>query len=215
MQLYRKYFKRVFDFIFALLLMPIILPVIAMCGLLIVIEDRGPVFYLGKRLGKDGNVFKIYKLRTMKVNAPDIRNEDGSTFNSDSDPRLTRIGRVLRKTSIDELPQIINVLIGNMSFIGPRPDLPEHINYYKGDDIRKLEVLPGISGYNQAYYRNSIEWKGRLKNDIYYVDNISLWLDIKILFKTIEGIVFKKGIYSTNQISKFKGDESSGQSYKA
>ncbi|AHM57299.1 putative sugar transferase EpsL [Peptoclostridium acidaminophilum DSM 3953] len=190
-----------FDFVFALILMPLILPLIVLCGFLIKLEDRGPVFYLGKRLGKDKKIFKMYKLRSMKVNAPDIRNEDGSTFNSDNDYRLTRMGKLVRKTSLDELPQLINVLIGDMSFIGPRPDLPEHINYYEGEEIRKLEVLPGISGYNQAYFRNSAEWKDRLKNDVYYVDNISFWLDVKILFKTIESIVFKKGIYVTSQQS--------------
>lgn len=215
MKLYKKYLKRIFDFVFALILVPVILPVIAICGVLIIIEDRGPIFYLGKRLGKDKKIFRMYKLRTMKVNAPDIRNEDGSTFNSDNDPRLTRVGRLLRKTSLDELPQIINVLIGDMSFIGPRPDLPEHINFYKYDDIRKLEVLPGISGYNQAYFRNSTEWKNRLKNDVYYVDNISLWLDIKIFFKTVEGIIFRKGIYGESQLCNLKGDERNGQSYKA
>jgi len=213
--LYKKYLKRILDIIFALMLIPVILPIIVICGVLIKFEDGGPAFYKGYRLGKDKKVFKMYKLRTMKVNAPDIRNEDGSTFNSDSDPRLTRIGRFLRKTSLDELPQIFNVLIGDMSFIGPRPDLPEHINYYADNDIRKLEVLPGISGYNQAYYRNSTEWKNRLKNDVYYVDNISLWLDIKILFKTIEGILLKKGIYSASNYTNLKGDGYNGQSYKA
>ncbi|WP_038602057.1 sugar transferase [Peptoclostridium acidaminophilum] len=199
--MYKGYVKRMFDFVFALILMPLILPLIVLCGFLIKLEDRGPVFYLGKRLGKDKKIFKMYKLRSMKVNAPDIRNEDGSTFNSDNDYRLTRMGKLVRKTSLDELPQLINVLIGDMSFIGPRPDLPEHINYYEGEEIRKLEVLPGISGYNQAYFRNSAEWKDRLKNDVYYVDNISFWLDVKILFKTIESIVFKKGIYVTSQQS--------------
>jgi len=195
--------------------MPVILPIIVVCGMFIKFEDGGPVFYKGYRLGKDKKVFKMFKLRSMKVNAPDIRNEDGSTFNSDSDPRLTRIGRFLRKTSLDELPQIFNVIIGDMSFTGPRPDLPEHISYYKDDDIRKLEVLPGISGYNQAYYRNSTEWKNRLKNDVYYVDNISLRLDIRILFKTVGGILLKKGIYSTSNYTNLKGDGYNGQSYKA
>jgi undecaprenyl phosphate N,N'-diacetylbacillosamine 1-phosphate transferase len=117
---------------------------------------------------------------------------------------------VLRKTSLDELPQIFNVLKGDMSFIGPRPDLPEHINYYEGEEKRKLEVLPGISGYNQAYFRNSVEWKQRLKNDVYYVDNISFILDAKIIFKTIVGILMKKGIYSNIELGNkesVKSDE--------
>ncbi|MGV8155103.1 MAG: sugar transferase [Alkaliphilus sp.] len=209
--MYKKYMKRLFDFIFALLLIPFIAPVVAICGLFIKIEDKGPIFYVNERLGRNKEIFKMYKLRSMKVNAPDIRNEDGSTFNANNDPRLTGIGKFIRKTSLDELPQIINVLIGNMSFIGPRPDLPEHIKCYKGDEARKLDVLPGISGYNQAYYRNSTEWKERLKNDVYYVDNIGLWLDVKILFKTIDSVIFNRGIYVQSKFKDVKGDDSNEQ----
>jgi lipopolysaccharide/colanic/teichoic acid biosynthesis glycosyltransferase len=214
-QLYRKFIKRFLDLIFAIFLLPIVLPVIAICAAAIKLEDRGPIFYLGERLGKDKRVFKMYKLRSMKVNAPDIRNDDGSTFNSNNDPRLTKVGGFVRRTSLDEVPQIINILIGDMSFIGPRPDLPEHLNYYENEEVRKLEVLPGISGYNQAYYRNSIEWKDRLKHDVYYVDHISLGLDIKILFKTIEGILFKRGIYVTSQSNYLKGMDNNERNFKA
>ena len=200
--LYKKYIKRLLDILLSVILLPFVIIVISLFGLLIKLEDRGPIFYCGERLGKDGRIFKMYKLRSMKVNAPDLRNPDGSTYNSDKDPRLTRIGRILRKTSLDEVPQIFNVLKGDMSFIGPRPDLPEHINYYEGEEVRKLEVLPGITGYNQAYFRNSIEWKQRLKNDIYYVNNISFILDFKILWKTIFSVLMEKGIYSTNTKSE-------------
>lgn len=161
------------------MLMPVVLPIIIICGLLIKLEDRGPVFYRGKRLGKNKTIFKMYKLRSMKVNAPDIRNKDGSTFSSYNDSRLTKVGGIIRKTSLDELPQIINVLIGNMSFIGPRPDLPEALNHYNNKEIHKLNVRPGISGYSQAYYRNSISQTEKFKNDIFYVENLSLVLDIK------------------------------------
>ncbi|MBJ9983229.1 sugar transferase [Bacillus sp. S70] len=194
--MYTKYIKRFLDILFALLLLPIILIVTLVCAVCIKIEDGGPIFYFGERLGRNKVTFKMFKLRSMKVNAPDLRNEDGSTFNSEDDPRLTRIGKMLRKTSLDELPQLFNVLKGDMSFIGPRPDLPEHLNYYDEEEGRKLDVLPGISGYNQAYYRNSTEWKQRLKHDVYYVDNISFILDLKIGFKTVTGIVMRKGIYS-------------------
>ena len=193
--MYKKYIKRLLDVLFALTFLPLVIPIILFLGLLIKREDRGPIFYCGKRLGKNGKVFIMYKLRTMKVNAPDLRNEDLSTFNSQNDPRLTKIGKILRKTSLDELPQIINVLKGDMSFIGPRPDLPEHINCYEGEEIRKLEVLPGISGYNQAYYRNSIEWKSRLKNDLYYLEHLSFLFDLKILAKTFQSIFFQRGIF--------------------
>lgn len=203
--MYRKCLKRMIDIVFALILLPLIIPVIAVCGVLIKLEDKGPVFYISDRLGKNKKNFKMYKLRSMKVNAPDIRNDDGSTFSSANDPRMTKIGKLIRRTSFDELPQIINVLNGSMSFIGPRPDLPEHIHFYNGDDIRKLEVLPGISGYNQARFRNAAEWKDRLKNDVYYVDHVTFLLDLKILFKTIRIILGREGIYT--QIVKKSAEE--------
>lgn len=203
--MYSRYLKRLFDLIFALILTPLIIPILMICGLIIKLEDRGPVFYLGNRLGKNQNIFRMYKLRTMKVNAQDIRNPDGSTYNSANDPRLLKCGRIFRKFSFDELPQIFNVLKGDMSFIGPRPDLPDHINYYEGEEIRKLDVLPGISGYNQAYYRNATQWKDRLKNDVYYVNNITFLLDLKILFKTIRIIIFREGVYTNIETKSVEG----------
>jgi undecaprenyl phosphate N,N'-diacetylbacillosamine 1-phosphate transferase len=192
--LYRNLLKRIIDIIISLIILPLILPLILVIGILIKMEDKGPMFYPGKRLGKNQIVFNMYKLRTMKVNAPDIRNKDGSTFNAVNDPRLTKIGKFLRITSIDELPQIFNVLIGNMSFIGPRPDLPEALNYYNENEIQKLDVRPGITGYSQAYYRNSILQSAKFKNDIYYVNNISFILDLKILIVTIKNVVTRKNI---------------------
>lgn len=199
-KLYKNYIKRIFDIILSLFGTFILIIIIIPIGILIFIDDKGTIFYNANRLGKNGKIFKMYKFRTMKVNAPDIRNKDGSTYNSDDDPRLTKIGKILRKTSIDELPQILNVLKGDMSFVGPRPDLPEHFNEYTKKEKKKLEVLPGITGYNQAYYRNSIKWRDRLKNDVYYVENISLLFDIKIVFKTFISILKKEGIYNGKQI---------------
>ncbi|GFR36003.1 sugar transferase [Thermobrachium celere] len=204
--MYKKYVKRLLDIVFSLILLPPAILVILICGILIKLEDGGPIFYCGIRLGKNGKIFKMYKLRSMKVNAPDLRNSDGSTYNSEDDPRLTKVGRILRKTSIDELPQIFNVLKGDMSFVGPRPDLPEHIMYYQGKEIKKIEVMPGITGYNQAYFRNSITWKKRLQNDLYYVENISFLLDLKIIIKTVEQVLFRKGIFITSQSNFVKGD---------
>lgn len=194
--MYRKFFKRIKDVICAIILLPIMGILIVLAGLFIWLEDRGPIFYSSKRLGKAGIVFLMYKLRTMKVNAPDIRNEDGSTFNSATDLRQTRVGRLLRQTSIDEIPQIINIIKGDMSFVGPRPDLPEHLGYYDGTEIRKLSVLPGVTGFNQAFFRNSVQWRDRLQNDVYYADNVSFWLDLKILIHTIIGCVSQKSIYA-------------------
>ena len=142
------------------------------------------------------STFKMYKLRSMKMNAPDLRNEDGTTFNADDDPRLLKIGNFIRKTSIDELPQIINVLRGDMSFIGPRPDLSSQIIYYEDGvkDRAKFLVKPGITGYAQCNGRNEITWDEKLKLDHYYVDHCSLLLDIKIVFKTIKNVLLRKGI---------------------
>lgn len=193
--MYRKFFKRMLDVLLSLIAIPFLLLFICIFGPIIYLEDRGPIFYKAMRLGKGGKPFTMYKFRSMKVNAPDIRNEDGSTYNSDDDPRLTRIGRFLRKTSLDEVPQLINVLLGDMSLIGPRPDLVEQMKYYEKGDERKLEVRPGITGYNQAYYRNAVPWKQRIQHDIYYIDNISFWLDVKILFKTVISVLKHKDVY--------------------
>lgn len=140
----------------------------------------------------------MYKFRSMKEKSQDIRNEDGSTYNGEDDPRVTKIGKILRKTSLDEIPQILNVLKGDMSVIGPRPDLPEHLEQYEENENRKLEVRPGITGYNQAYYRNSVSWRERIQNDIYYIDHLNFMLDIKIIFKTIYTVILHKGIYIEN-----------------
>jgi len=193
--MYNKYIKRMLDFVVALLAIPFWLLILLVIGIHIHFEDHGPVFYNALRLGKDGKIFKMYKFRTMKVNVPDLRNEDGSTFNSKDDPRLTKTGRFLRKTSIDETPQVINVLLGDMSVIGPRPDLPEHRELYVGNEARKLEVRPGMSGYNQAYFRNTIPWKDRIQNDIFYIDHLTLFMDIKILLKTAAAVLRREDIY--------------------
>lgn len=193
--MYRKFGKRFFDIVLSTIGLLLVAIIFIPTAIAIYLEDRGPIFYNASRLGKNGKVFKMYKFRSMKVNAPDLRKADGSTYNGKDDPRLTKVGKFIRKTSIDEMPQLINVIKGDMSLIGPRPDLPEHIKEYVGNESRKLEVLPGITGYSQAYYRNSIEWKERIKHDIYYVDNVSLIMDIKILFKTVITVLKKEGVY--------------------
>lgn len=193
--MYKRFVKRTLDFLLALLCSPFLFILIIVIGAIIFSEDKGTIFYCGERLGYRGKMYKMYKFRSMKVNAPDIRNSDGSTFNSNDDSRLTKIGKVLRHTSIDELPQILNVLKGDMSFVGPRPDLPEHIRAYDEIEKIKLNVLPGITGYNQAYFRNSIDWKSRLKNDVYYAQRLSFFLDVKIIIQTIKTVILKKGVF--------------------
>lgn len=190
--------KRIFDIsVSIILLIPFILILIPIT-IFIWLEDKGPIFYNSNRLGKNGKIFKMYKFRSMKVNAPDIRNKDGSTFNSDNDERLTKTGKIIRKTSIDELPQILNVLKGDMSIVGPRPDLPEDIYSYKKGEMIRLIVLPGITGYSQAYYRNSIIAAKKIKNDCYYVKNFSIWFDIKIIIQTIKSVLKRDNIFQKN-----------------
>ncbi len=179
--------------------MPFLLLVILCVGIIIKLEDKGPIFYNAERLGKNGATYRMFKFRTMKVNAPDLRNEDGSTFSAENDSRLLKSGSFFRKTSIDELPQIINVFLGSMSIVGPRPDLPEHINQYTEEEKEKLSVLPGVTGYNQAYFRNSIDWSERKKNDVFYSRNVSILFDVKIILKTIQTVIFRKNVFTTKE----------------
>lgn len=200
--MYQKYIKRLLDLTIAILALPFFGILCLVVSPIIHFSDGGPVFYNAPRLGKDGKIFKMYKFRSMRVNSPDLRNEDGTTYNANDDPRVTEIGRILRKTSIDETPQLLNILKGDMSMIGPRPDLPDALNAYVEDEIKKLNVLPGITGYSQAYHRNLIKIHDRFKEDIYYAENVSYMLDCKIFFKTIQTVLFRKGIYR-NETDKY------------
>ncbi|HIW50313.1 MAG TPA: sugar transferase [Candidatus Blautia intestinavium] len=186
--------KRTFDLLCSLILMIPIGIVIVISAIFIKAEDGGPVFYMAERTGRFGIPFRMYKLRSMKVNAPDIRLADGSTYNGEDDPRVTRFGRVARKTSIDELPQVINILKGDMSFIGPRPDTPMYLDKYTDEERMALTVRPGITGYNQAINRNAVLTKEKLKNDVYYVKHLSLWFDIKIVFMTVITVLSHRNI---------------------
>lgn len=199
--MYKSLFKRAFDLILAIIALPMLLIILAIIGPIIYAQDKGSIFYNAPRLGKDGKIFKMYKLRSMKKNAPDLRNQDGSTFNSEDDPRLTKIGKFIRKTSLDEAPQLLNIIKGDMSIIGPRPDLPEHRAQYKGNEERKLEIRPGVTGFNQAYFRNTVPWKERIQNDIYYIDHLSFWLDIKIFFKTAISVLKREDVFVTDKKS--------------
>lgn len=182
------------DVFISLLTIPAFILMFLLFAPLIYLEDKGSFFFFAQRLGKGGQIFYMIKFRTMTENAPDIRLPDGSTYNSDDDPRLTKIGKFLRKTSIDEIPQIINVIKGEMSIIGPRPDTIDSLANYTSEEKTILSIRPGITGFNQAYYRNSIGSKQKLKNDIYYVNNISFLLDLKILFKTVKTVLLKENV---------------------
>lgn len=176
-------------------MLPFVLLVVIIFAPIIYFTDRGPVFYNAERMGKDGRIYKMFKLRSMYMNAPDIRNADGSTFNADKDPRVTPIGHFIRKTSLDEFPQFLNVLIGDMSFVGPRPSLTT-TPYSEYNEIRRkrVSVKPGVSGYAQAYFRNSISQDEKFRWDAYYADHISLWMDIKVLLMTVRSVLWRENI---------------------
>ena len=195
--MYKHFLKRVFDIIGAIIVLPFVIIIILLLAPIIYFTDRGPIFYNASRTGKYCKQFKMFKLRSMYVNSPDLRNADGSTFNSDNDPRVTPIGRFMRKTSLDEFPQFLNVLLGDMSFVGPRPTLGNTTLKFEdleGDRKMRYTVKPGITGYAQAYFRNSISQEEKFRYDAEYANNISLWLDVKILFATVFSVLAHKNI---------------------
>lgn len=193
--MYKQFFKRIFDIIIGLLAFPFVLLLILVLGPIIYFTDRGPIFYNGPRIGLGGKVFKMCKFRSMRVDAPDLRTADGSTYNGDDDPRVTKIGRFMRKTSLDEIPQFLNVLAGQMSFVGNRPDTPRMLDVYTDEQKKWLFITkPGITGYSQAYYRNSTTCEEKIANDIYYAKNESFTLDVKIIFRTIRTVLFRENI---------------------
>lgn len=202
--MYKLFLKRLLDIILSLLIMPFFLILLIPIFILIKLEDNGPILFIGNRVGKNGKIYKMYKFRSMKVNSPDIRNADGSTYNSSTDNRVTRIGKILRETSLDEIPQILNVLKGDMSIVGPRPGLPDLLASYKNDELLKLSVRPGITGFTQAYYRNGLSKREKRLKDAWYVNNLTFYLDLKILIKTILTVLKKEGLYTNNSIPNTK-----------
>ena len=195
--MYSKFFKRVFDIIGSLIILPFVLLEIIILAPFIWLTDKGPVFYNATRAGRNYKPYKMFKLRSMYVNSPDLKNPDGSTFNSDDDPRVTPIGRIMRKTSLDEFPQFLNILLGDMSFVGPRPKLwkeGKQLSDISENHRKSYSVKPGVTGYAQAYFRNSITNDEKFKWDAYYADNLTMWMDIKILFQTVWSVVARKNI---------------------
>ncbi len=197
-----KYFKRIMDFVASLTSLIILSPLMALSAVLVKISDGGSVLFKQRRPGKDGKIFTVYKFRTMSEKTED---ENGREL-SDVE-RMTKIGLFLRKTSLDELPQLFNVLKGDMSFIGPRPLLCEYLELYTPYQMRRHEVLPGISGLAQVNGRNAITWEEKFDYDVYYVDHMSFWLDLKIIFKTIKNTLKRADINCSdnNTMEKFRG----------
>lgn len=193
---YQLGIKRLIDIVICLIALPFVLIILIPVAIAIKIEDQGPIFYHSGRIGVGFKEFGMLKFRSMKVNAPDLRNEDGSTFNSNVDPRVTKVGHFLRETSIDEIPQIFNILKGDMSIIGPRPGDVESKDTYVNEEKDKLLIRPGITGYTQAYYRNNLGVREKRLYDAWYAHNVSFMLDIKIFFKTIATVIKRENIYT-------------------
>lgn len=201
--MYNKFLKRVLDVIVSIVGLPIFLFLLIIIGSLIKITDKGPIFYKADRIGKNGEIFKMYKFRSMKVDVPTLINKDGSTFNSKDDPRVTKVGKFIRETSLDETPQILNVLKGDMSIIGPRASLKSALGTFKADELDKMTVRPGITGYTQAYFRNGISNREKRLKDAWYSKNVNFFLDFKILLKTIFTVLKKESLYANSNESTF------------
>jgi undecaprenyl phosphate N,N'-diacetylbacillosamine 1-phosphate transferase len=187
--------KRTLDIAVSSLLLGLFSPLMALVAIAIYLDSSGSVLFRQERLARGAVAFTLYKFRTMIVDAPDIRNDDGSTFNSPADARVTRVGRFLRRTSLDELPQLINVLTGQMSLVGPRPDQVDQARFYSDAEWGRSVVKPGITGLAQINGRNAIPWAERTQIDLDYVGHQSLLLDLRILWQTIPYVLAIQDIY--------------------
>ena len=189
--MYKKYIKRLLDFSLVLVALLVIWPVLLCITIWLHFVNKGAgAFFTQERPGKGGKIFKVIKFKTMT----DERDADGNLL--PDDVRLTKVGKFVRSTSIDELPQLINVLKGDMSIIGPRPLLPQYLPLYSPEQARRHEVRPGITGWAQCHGRNAITWTEKFKLDVWYVDNISFWTDVKVVFITIKKVLFREDISS-------------------
>ncbi len=186
---YNRVVKRGFDLVLACIGLVLASPILLLSAVAVKLESKGPAIFKQTRIGRDAREFTIYKFRTMRLNS---EHTGSGVYSDDRDPRLTRVGRILRKTSIDELPQLWNLIRGDMSLIGPRPPLTYHpwpIEQYTKEQLRMFEVRPGITGWAQINGRKDVEWNKRIRLNVWYVDHVSFWLDFRIFFTTI-GKVF-------------------------
>jgi len=202
--MYDRFFKRIVDLCITLLALLIALPIIFLLGLLILLQDRKTPFFTQLRPGRNGRVFRLIKLRTMNTK----RDSNGNIL-ADA-LRLTFLGYFIRKTSLDELPQLFNVLLGHMSIVGPRPLLVQYLSLYTAEQRRRHLLKPGITGWAQVNGRNAISWEEKFKLDVWYVDNQSFWLDMKIIWLTIRKVLVRESINQDGQatMEPFKGSVS-------
>lgn len=200
--IYHFFFKRVIDFIFAFMALILLSPLIFIIFFILFINNKGKVFFFQKRPGKNEKIFEVIKFKTMT----DKKDKQGNLL-SDAQ-RLTKMGTFIRKTSLDEIPQLLNVLKGDMSLIGPRPLLPEYLSLYDITQKKRHNVKPGITGWAQVNGRNAISWAKKFEYDIWYIENLSFILDMKILFQTVIKVVKSEDINTENQATtkKFEGN---------
>ena len=195
--------KRVFDIVVSAILLVLLFPFFVLVALAIWLEDPGPVLFKQTRVGRWGALFTMWKFRSMFTDAEERKKElmaqnemaGGVIFKMKDDPRITKVGRIIRKASIDELPQLWNVLKGDMSLVGPRPPVPQEVNQYSLSDRRRLEVIPGITCIWQVSGRSDIPFDQQVELDVQYIESQSFWTDIKILFKTVPALLFGTGAY--------------------
>ncbi len=186
--MYRKFWKRLLDILVAVLILTVFSPILLLTAIAVKADSKGPVFYRQTRLGKGAKPFEMYKFRSMKV---DSEHTGMGVYSDSSDKRVTRVGRVLRATSIDELPQAVNILRGEMSLVGPRPPLTYHpwpVGQYTKEQMRMFEVRPGITGWAQTHGRRAVDWDERIRLNIWYVDHCSLAVDCRILLDTVRKV---------------------------
>lgn len=192
--MYRHCFKRLFDFVIVLCVLLVIWPVLLVIAVWLHFANKGAgAFFMQERPGKDGKLFKVIKFKSMT----DERDEDGQLLPDAQ--RLTAVGRFIRSTSLDELPQLLNVLKGDMALIGPRPLLPQYLPLYSKEQARRHEVRPGITGWAQVHGRNAISWTEKFKLDVWYVDHVSLLVDLEVVFLTIKKVLKREGISQEGQ----------------
>ena len=187
--------NRALDLLIAVAALVVLSPLLLLCAVAIKLDSRGPVLYRQRRVGRDGRPFELCKLRTMVV---DAENQGAGLYIEDRDPRITRVGRMLRRFSLDELPNLFNVLRGELAIVGPRPTVQEQVDRYTEHQRRRLEARPGITGWAQVNGRTSLSWPERIELDVWYVDNRTLALDLRILARTARMLVTGHGLYSAD-----------------